>query len=122
MKTFFDLNPPIKILAETEHFVIIDDGYPVTPGHKLIISKEVYKDYFELPEVVRLDLDNGITKAKELVERTHSPTGYNIGMNCGADSGQTVFHFHCHLIPRYKGDVADPKGGVRHSVIGKGYY
>lgn len=122
MKSFFDLNPPIQILEESDHFIIIDDGYPVSPGHKLIISKLAYKDYFELPESVRFDLDNGIQKAKELIEKYYNPTGYNIGMNCGSDSGQTIFHFHCHLIPRYSGDVADPRGGVRHAVIGKGYY
>ena len=52
----------------------------------------------------------------------YNPDGYNIGMNCGLSAGQTVMQFHCHLIPRYTGDVENPKGGVRHSVIGKGYY
>jgi len=52
----------------------------------------------------------------------HQPDGYNIGMNCGSAAGQTVMHFHCHVIPRYKGDMADPRGGVRHVVAGKGYY
>jgi diadenosine tetraphosphate (Ap4A) HIT family hydrolase len=122
MKSFFDVTPPIQILAETDYFIIIDDGYPVSPGHKLIISKTVYRDYFDLPLIIRLDLDNGINKARELIEENHKPTGYNIGMNCGLDAGQTVFHFHCHVIPRYSGDVTEPRGGVRHAVIGKGYY
>ncbi len=63
-----------------------------------------------------------IMKAKELIEKEFQPDGYNIGMNCGKAAGQTVFHFHCHVIPRYKGDMEDPTGGVRHSVEGKGYY
>jgi diadenosine tetraphosphate (Ap4A) HIT family hydrolase len=122
MKTFYDLAPPVTILAETNHFIIIDDGFPVSDGHKLIVSKAPYKDYFDLPDNVRADLDSGITLAKELIERSFKPNGYNIGMNCGVAAGQTIFHFHCHLIPRYSGDVNDPRGGVRHAVIGKGYY
>ena len=56
------------------------------------------------------------------IEKKHSPSGYNIGMNCGEDAGQTVMHFHCHIIPRYKGDMENPRGGIRHCVEGKGYY
>jgi diadenosine tetraphosphate (Ap4A) HIT family hydrolase len=63
-----------------------------------------------------------LDKAKEIIEGEYSPDGYNIGMNCGLSAGQTVMQFHCHLIPRYTGDVDNPKGGVRHSVVGKGYY
>ena len=63
-----------------------------------------------------------ITEIKALVEAEYDPDGWNIGMNCGATAGQTVFHFHCHLIPRYEGDMEDPRGGVRHAVEGKGYY
>ena len=61
-------------------------------------------------------------KAKELIQAEYKPDGYNIGMNCGATAGQTVFHFHCHVIPRYKGDMENPRGGVRHCVAGKGNY
>lgn len=122
MKTFFEIDPPIQILAETEHFIIIDDGFPVSDGHKLIISKGNYRDYFELPPAVRADLDTAIAIAKKLIQDMFAPDGYNIGMNCGEAAGQTIFHFHCHLIPRYNGDVENPRGGVRHAVIGKGYY
>ena len=57
-----------------------------------------------------------------IIEKKHKPNGYNIGMNCGESAGQTVFHFHCHLIPRYNGDMENPRGGVRHCINGKGYY
>jgi len=63
-----------------------------------------------------------LEKSKKIIEEKYKPDGYNIGMNCGRSAGQTVMQFHCHLIPRYNGDVPDPRGGVRHSVIGKGYY
>ena len=61
-------------------------------------------------------------KLKHLIENKFNPHGYNIGMNCGEAAGQTVFHFHCHIIPRYHGDMENPRGGVRHCVVGKGYY
>lgn len=123
MKTFFDIPDfDSKVISESEHFVMIYDGYPVNPGHILIISKKPVKDYFELSNEAQFDLNNALKKSKEIIEQNHSPDGYNIGMNCGEYAGQTVFHFHCHLIPRYKGDMDDPRGGVRHCVAGKGYY
>jgi len=109
-------------LHHSAHFFIIPDKYPVSDGHLLIISKEHRRDFFELTFEEQKELPKLITKAKTIIEQSHSPTGYNIGMNCGSSAGQTVFHFHCHVIPRYDGDMDDPRGGVRHSVEGKGYY
>ena len=63
-----------------------------------------------------------IDKSKELIEKNHSPDGYNIGMNCGESAGQTVMHFHCHVIPRYKGDMDNPRGGIRYCIPEKGNY
>lgn len=122
MKSFYDISPPIKILAEVDSFIIIDDGYPVSPGHKLVISKEVYRDYFEIPESAKGQLYKAVELAKELIERDHKPDGYNIGMNCGEAAGQTVFHFHCHVIPRYNGDMENPRGGIRYCIPEKGSY
>ena len=68
------------------------------------------------------ELTSLIEEAKQLIEKDYNPDGYNIGMNCGESAGQTVMHFHCHVIPRYNGDMEDPRGGVRHSIQGKGYY
>jgi diadenosine tetraphosphate (Ap4A) HIT family hydrolase len=109
-------------LFESKYFFMVYDSYPVSEGHLLIISKENKPDYFSLTEQERNELQNLIIKAKELIEENHSPDGYNIGMNCGESAGQTVFHFHCHIIPRYKGDMDNPRGGVRHCITGKGYY
>ena len=91
-------------------------------NHLLIISKDPKKDFFSLSLEEQQELPQMITKAKEIIEQTHQPGGYNIGMNCGEAAGQTVFHFHCHVIPRYIGDMENPRGGVRHCVEGKGYY
>ncbi|SDL36153.1 Diadenosine tetraphosphate (Ap4A) hydrolase [Salinimicrobium catena] len=111
-----------RIIHKGKSFFIIKDKYPVSPGHLLIISNEQKRDYFELNQAELQELTNLIIIGKELIEKEFDPQGYNIGMNCGAVAGQTVIHFHCHLIPRYSGDMADPRGGVRHCVEGKGYY
>lgn len=105
-----------------KHFFIIKDKYPVSEGHLLIVSNELRLDFFELTEPEQKELPSLIHKAKQIIELDHSPEGYNIGMNCGETAGQTVFHFHCHVIPRYQGDMKNPKGGVRHSIEGRGYY
>lgn len=111
-----------RILYEDSDFFIMYDGYPTSPGHILIITNGNEETYFDLSDSKKNKLNSMILKSKEIVESEYNPDGYNIGMNCGLAAGQTVMQFHCHLIPRYAGDVSDPRGGVRHSVIGKGYY
>ena len=111
-----------RIVYKDELFFIIKDAFPVSPGHLLIISNQIREDYFALTLVEKEALIIIIEKAKELIELEYNPDGYNIGMNCGESAGQTVFHFHCHLIPRYIGDMENPRGGVRHCITGKGYY
>jgi diadenosine tetraphosphate (Ap4A) HIT family hydrolase len=109
-------------LYTSKYFFIVRDRFPVSPGHTLIVSTETRMDYFELSDVEKSELILLIKKAKELIELEYSPDGYNIGMNCGEAAGQTVMHFHCHVIPRYTGDMNDPRGGIRHCVEGRGYY
>ena len=121
MEHFLDI-PTEKILFKNDYFFIIRDGFPVSPGHLLIISNELHKDYFELSAEEKTALPIIIDVAKNLIEKEYQPDGYNIGMNCGETAGQTVFHFHCHIIPRYQGDMENPRGGVRHCVKGKGNY
>ena len=121
MRDFTNIDPN-KILFKNEYFLIIKDGFPVSPGHLLIITNKVRNNFFELTKEERENLSEVIEIAKGLIEKEFKPDGYNIGMNCGEAAGQTVFHFHCHLIPRYIGDMENPRGGVRHCIIGKGYY
>ncbi len=121
MSIFSEIHPD-NYVFESNRFFIIYDRFPVSEGHMLLISKREKKDYFELDQDERKELQNLIVKAKEIIEANFSPDGYNIGMNCGEIAGQTVMHFHCHVIPRYKGDMSDPRGGIRHCVEGKGYY
>jgi diadenosine tetraphosphate (Ap4A) HIT family hydrolase len=121
MQNFLDI-PKERILATTENFFIIKDAFPVSPGHLLIISHIVRKDFFELTSEEKQELMACIELAREIIKNEYNPDGYNIGMNCGQAAGQTVFHFHCHVIPRYIGDMENPRGGVRHCVAGKGDY
>jgi len=117
------LDKPEFVIYRNEHFFVRPDGYPVSPGHMLIVtSREDRVDYFDLTEDERTSLADAIRVAKNIIEETHSPDGYNIGMNCGEAAGQTVMYFHCHLIPRYRGDMENPRGGVRHCINGKGNY
>ncbi len=113
---------PNRIIFKNENFFIIKDAFPVSPGHLLIISNEVRKDFFDLTLEEKAGLTEVVDIAKEIIQQEFKPDGYNIGMNCGAPAGQTVFHFHCHIIPRYLGDMENPKGGIRHCIPGKGNY
>jgi diadenosine tetraphosphate (Ap4A) HIT family hydrolase len=118
----FDFIIDEQILYKSDNFFIVEDSFPVSDGHLLIISRSRAKDYFELTSVEYTELQMMIHKCREIIEVRHSPDGYNVGFNCGEAAGQTIFQFHCHVIPRYKGDMADPRGGVRHCISGKGLY
>ena len=118
----FSQIPNKEYLFTGAHFFAIYDRYPVSPGHLLIISKNEKQDFFSLDKTERIELNELIIEAKNVIQLKFSPDGYNIGMNCGVSAGQTVMHFHCHVIPRYQGDMDNPRGGIRHCVDGKGYY
>ena len=121
MSVFSEINDE-EYVFESEYFFAIYDRYPVSPGHLLIISKSEKENFFNLNDEERNDLNSMIIRAKNTIDVEHAPDGYNIGMNCGEIAGQTIMHFHCHVIPRYRGDMDNPRGGVRHCVFGKGYY
>ena len=98
------------------------DSYPASPGHTLVIPRRHVASFFELtPEEVAACM--GIVKEeKKLLDTEFPPDGYNIGVNVGQAAGQSIFHVHIHIIPRYKGDVENPQGGVRHVIPKKAYY
>jgi diadenosine tetraphosphate (Ap4A) HIT family hydrolase len=80
-------------------------------------------DYFELTQAEINAINQLMTQQKDILQQSDkSIDGFNIGMNCGEAAGQTVFHCHVHLIPRRRGDVENPRGGVRHVIAGKGFY
>lgn len=111
-----------EILAEFKHCFVMKDQFPVSNGHLLIIPHEHTPDWFAASEEVRLDIMYALNLMKEKLEAEYHPDGYNIGMNCGASAGQTVMHLHVHLIPRYKEDMQDPRGGVRGVIPEKQKY
>ena len=112
-----------EIVDEYKHFVIIRDLFPVTNLHSLVIPKRHIVSYFECNkdeyDEIPLVLN---TQKTELKLIDVSITGFNIGMNIGEDAGQTVFHFHIHIIPRRKGDIDNPKGGIRGVIPDKQKY
>ena len=91
----------------------IRDGFPVSPGHTLIIPKRHIATFFDSTAAERLAIFDLMDEAKLELDAEFQPTAYNIGVNDGATAGQTIPHLHIHLIPRYSGDSVDPRGGVR---------
>jgi len=115
--------PKDRIIAENELAFVIADKFAVTEGHCLIIPKRHTSSYFELGQAEI----NAITsllheQRRRIMESDESVTGFNVGVNDGLDSGQTIMHCHAHLIPRRKGDIDDPTGGVRGVIPEKRYY
>jgi len=112
-----------RIVSENELSYAILDGFPVTELHTLIIPKRHVASYFELGQAEINSVNQLISEQrKKVLDKDLNVTGFNLGVNCGIDAGQTIFHCHIHLIPRRKGDVKNPLGGVRHTIPGKGYY
>jgi len=114
--------PPSRILENNAHGLVIRDGFPVSPGHTLVVPKRHIGSFFELEVSERGDLLKLLDHAKAQIQSEFKPDGYNIGINDGAAAGQTVGHLHIHLIPRYLGDRPDPRGGVRWVIPEKADY
>lgn len=109
-----------RIVEAYDSVVAIPDGFPVTAGHLLVITKRHTPDWFSMSQAERNDADSLLRILRNrLSEDDRSITGFNIGMNAGASAGQTVFHVHIHLIPRRDGDTEHPRGGVRGVIPGK---
>lgn len=105
--------PKEKVIDENDLAVAFYDAYPVNEGHVLIIPKRHVETYFDATQDEKNAISLLLARAKEKLDERFHPDGYNIGVNVGAAAGQTIFHLHVHLIPRYAGDVPDPRGGVR---------
>ena len=110
------------IIASSSLSVAFFDCFPVSPGHALIIPKRHVSSFFDLSQEERQDLLNLADSVKQIVEERYHPDGYNIGVNVGEAAGQSIFHVHMHLIPRYQGDVPNPRGGVRGVIPDKQNY
>jgi diadenosine tetraphosphate (Ap4A) HIT family hydrolase len=98
------------------------DAFPVSPGHTLIITQRHVREPFDLSDEELLAVFRLARSARDQINQTFRPDGYNLGFNVGAAAGQTVGHLHLHVIPRYRGDVENPTGGIRGVLPGKGSY
>jgi diadenosine tetraphosphate (Ap4A) HIT family hydrolase len=100
----------------------IRDGFPVSPGHTLIVPRREVPTWFDASRDEQRAILELIETVKLQLDQEFSPDGYNVGFNAGEAAGQTVMHLHVHVIPRYRGDVDDPRGGIRHVMPSKAAY
>jgi diadenosine tetraphosphate (Ap4A) HIT family hydrolase len=98
------------------------DGFAVSPGHVLVVTRRHVGSWFDASEEEQHALLRAIARVKRHIEAERSPDGYSIGLNVGAAAGQTIDHLHLHVIPRYDGDVYNPRGGVRNVIPSRGDY
>lgn len=119
---FCNLPSNLQIQAENDLAFAVFDGFPVSPGHVLVIPKRHVANYFDLTSDELTAIQDLLVIMKNQVDEKFHPDGYNVGVNVGESAGQSVFHVHVHLIPRYKGDVANPRGGVRGVIPSKQKY
>lgn len=111
-----------RIKSENNLFMVIRDNFPISKGHTLIISKRHIASFFELNTQEFKELKPILKQAKKDLDNEFSPQSYNIGVNDGKYAGQTINHLHIHLIPRYKNDKKEPKGGIRWIFPDKANY
>ena len=114
--------PEREILAENEHAIAVLDSYPVSPGHSLILPRRHAETVWDLTDEEYAACYALVRDLKPVLEERFRPDGFNVGVNCGEAGGQSVWHAHIHVIPRFKGDTPSPKGGVRHVIPLKGNY
>jgi superfamily II DNA or RNA helicase/diadenosine tetraphosphate (Ap4A) HIT family hydrolase len=118
----FTARPVTAHVASNALAFAIRDGFPVSPGHTLVIPKREIPSWFDATAEERTAIFELVDQVKAALDAELHPDGYNIGINCGEAAGQSVMHLHVHVIPRYVGDVPKPRGGVRHVIPGKGDY
>lgn len=105
--------PPERVVAGNELVVAIRDGYPVSPGHTLVIPRRHVASLADVTRDEATALWTLLNEVRGRLDAETKPDGFNVGVNDGRAAGQTVMHLHVHLIPRFDGDCTDPRGGVR---------
>lgn len=111
-----------EIILENNFSYAIYDKFPVSKGHILIIPKQHNSNYFDLSLEEQKECLILLNNAKKILDKEFKPDGYNVGININKDAGQTIWHAHIHLIPRYSGDIEEPRGGVRGVIPFKKIY
>ncbi len=112
--------PEKEWVAENALCFAIRDKYPVSQGHTLVIPRRVVETWFDASREEQASIFELVEVVKAELDAEFHPDGYNVGFNAGVAAGQTVMHLHVHVIPRFKGDMEDPRGGVRHVIPEKG--
>jgi diadenosine tetraphosphate (Ap4A) HIT family hydrolase len=108
--------PETRVLWRGERVLAIWDLYPVAPGHALLIPKRHVVSWQDATRAEQTELVHALAAVRAAIEEKHRPDGYNFGVNDGIAAGQSVLHLHMHVIPRYVGDIDDPRGGIRWVV------
>ncbi|HET7362777.1 MAG TPA: HIT family protein [Burkholderiales bacterium] len=108
-----ELCVPANVVAENASAYARYDSNSLAPGHVIVVPRRHVADFFEMTGAEQAAVLELLNKARRFIGERHSPDGFNIGVNVGKAAGQSRMHVHVHLIPRYKGDVPDPAGGVR---------
>ena len=111
-----------EIIIENELAYADYDSYPASPGHCLIITRRHVAEYFQATAEEKTAIWELVDEMKGIIDKEYHPDGYNVGVNIRAAAGQSVPHVHIHMIPRYKGDVENPQGGVRGVIPHKQKY
>lgn len=111
-----------ELIVESASAYAIYDKFPVNKGHALIIPKKHTSNYFDLTFKAQSACIFMLNKVQEILSEKFNPDGFNVGINVGEKAGQTVNHVHIHIIPRYNGDVEEPRGGVRGVIPDKQKY
>ncbi len=110
-----------RVAFSNEHLIAVWDAFPVSPGHLLVVPRRHAATWDDLRDIEKEAIWRSVDQGIEAIKQRHAPDGFNVGLNFGEAAGQTVF-FHLHIIPRFSGDVSDPRGGVRHVIPGKANY
>lgn len=111
-----------QLITANDFFVARFDDFPVSAGHCEIFPKEHLESIFDLPSEQQWAFFDILNKVKNILEAKYHPDAFNLGVNEGRAAGRTMDHFHLHVIPRYWGDIANPRGGVRNIIAKKGDY
>ncbi len=113
---------PDRVWLRTETGIVLWDAFPITRGHSLVVPRQHVASIYELSAEEQAALWALVAKARGRLNDDMHPDGFNVSLNDGEAAGQTILHAHIHIIPRYSGDVADPRGGVRWIVPEKARY
>jgi diadenosine tetraphosphate (Ap4A) HIT family hydrolase len=122
LSPFLEGNEIRELIVETATIFSFYDKFPVSKGHSLIVPKRLVSNYFELTLKEQTACWIVVNKVKSILQEKYNPDGYNIGININTEAGQTISHCHIHVIPRYNGDVPNPRGGIRGVIPNKKEY